>query len=126
MPAMEGKIELETVEDGKDQQILERLIHGAVVSVFNNLCDDAVTEPIVEAFKSGISVETGEALAAENYEKLLADVEGLQSVVQQLVGEDNRPAVQASATEFVLEGLHLNKRLNKDTLSGPGHALYRG
>jgi magnesium chelatase subunit I len=126
LPAIQGKIELETVEDGKDQQILERLIHGAVVSVFNTLCDDAVTEPIVESFKSGISVETGEALAADRYERLLGEVDGLQSVVQQLVGEDNRPAVQAAATEFVLEGLHLNKRLNKDTLSGPGHALYRG
>ena len=26
--------------------------------------------------------------------------------------EDPRPELQASATEFVLEGLHLNRRLN--------------
>ncbi len=126
LPALQGKVELETVEDGKDQQILERLIHGAVVSVFNGLLDDTATEPIVESFKSGISVETGEALAVERYEQLLGEVDGLRTVVQQLVGEDNRAAVQASAAEFVLEGLHLNKRLNKDTLSGPGHSLYRG
>ena len=37
-------------------------------------------------------------------------------------GEDF--AVIASAVEFVLEGLHLNKRLNKDR-SG-GKAQYRG
>ena len=102
------------------------MIHGAVVSVFNDLCDDATVEPIVEAFKSGISVETGEALAAARYDELIGKVDGLRAAVQQLVGEDNRPAVQASAAEFVLEGLHLNKRLNKDTLSGPGHSLYRG
>jgi magnesium chelatase subunit I len=126
LPALQGKVELETIEDGKDQQILERLIHGGVVSVFNNLCDDASTEPIVEAFKTGISVETGEALAVDRYDKLLDEVDGLRAVVQQLVGDDNRSAVQASAAEFVLEGLHLNKRLNKDTLSGPGHSLYRG
>ena len=126
LPALQGKVELETVEDGKDQQILERLIHGAVVSVFNDLCDDATVEPIVEAFKSGISVETGEALAAARYDELIGKVDGLRAAVRQLIGEDNRPAVQASAAEFVLEGLHLNKRLNKDTLSAPGHSLYRG
>jgi magnesium chelatase subunit I len=35
------------------------------------------------------------------------------------------PAIQASAIEFVLEGLHLNKRLNKDAVSGQA-ARYRG
>ena len=38
------------------------------------------------------------------------------------VGET--PAGVASATEFVLEGLHLSKRLNKDSLGG--RAAYRG
>ena len=31
---------------------------------------------------------------------------------------------RASAVEFVLEGLHLNKRLNKDAVGGGAH--YRG
>ena len=35
------------------------------------------------------------------------------------------PAVQAAAIEFILEGLHLNKRLNKDTIAGQA-ARYRG
>ena len=34
------------------------------------------------------------------------------------------PAVLASAVEFVLEGLHLNKRLNKDSVMG--QTRYRG
>jgi magnesium chelatase subunit I len=34
------------------------------------------------------------------------------------------PAHVASAIEFVLEGLHLNKRLNKDKISG--RVQYRG
>ena len=40
------------------------------------------------------------------------------------ITRDERPQVQASAIEFVLEGLHLNKRLNKDRVAG--RALYRG
>ena len=126
IPALQGKIELETVEDGKDQQIIERLIHGAVVAVFNRVCGEATVEPVIEAFKSGISVETGEALPAEDYLKLLKQVDGLDVAVAEVVGEDTRPAVQASAVEFVLEGLHLNKRLNKDSAGAAGHSLYRG
>jgi magnesium chelatase subunit I len=38
------------------------------------------------------------------------------------VGET--PAGVASAVEFVLEGLHLSKRLNKDAVAG--RAAYRG
>ena len=34
------------------------------------------------------------------------------------------PAVIATATEFILEGLHLNKRLNKDKVGGK--VQYRG
>jgi magnesium chelatase subunit I len=35
----------------------------------------------------------------------------------------DRPEVKASVAELLLEGLHLNKRLNKDELEG--RALYR-
>jgi len=123
MPALQGKVELETVEEGKDQQIIERLIQGAVVAVFNRTCGDAELEPIVEAFKTGLSVETGEVMPATEYEHLLTDVPGLSDAVG-LLSHDERPGVRASMIEFVLEGLHLNKRLNKDSLGG--QAVYRG
>ncbi|GMU39725.1 MAG: magnesium chelatase [Chloroflexota bacterium] len=123
IPALQGKVEFETVEDGKDEQILDRLIQGAIVSVFNRHLGDVDTERVVEAFKSGRSVETGEAMPAGDYARLLRDVDGLAEVVGG-VSNDERPQVQAAAVEFVLEGLHLNKRLNKDRLGG--QALYRG
>jgi len=123
IPSLQGKVEFETVEEGKDEQILDRLIQGAVVSSFNRHLGDADTESIVEAFKSGLSVETGEAMAASEYIALLRTIDGLAEVVGR-VTSDERPEVQASAVEFVLEGLHLNKRLNKDRVGG--QALYRG
>jgi magnesium chelatase subunit I len=43
--------------------------------------------------------------------------------MERLEAGDN-PATIASALEFILEGLHLNRRLNKDKLEG--RALYRG
>ena len=48
----------------------------------------------------------------------------LRAPVQALTGGDESPAAVASAVEFVLEGLHLSKRLNKDAAGR--QATYRG
>jgi magnesium chelatase subunit I len=44
--------------------------------------------------------------------------------VAALTGGDESPAAVGAAIEFVLEGLHLSKRLNKD--SSGASATYRG
>ena len=41
----------------------------------------------------------------------------------ELAGSES-PAAAASALEFLLEGLHLSKRLNKDSVNGS--SAYRG
>jgi magnesium chelatase subunit I len=123
IPALQGKVELETVEEGRDEQVIERLLQGAVVAVFNRRCSVADLEPVIEAFSEGASAEIGEGLATASYQQLLTQVEGLRDAVER-VAPGGSPAVQASAVEFVLEGLHLNKRLNKDSLAG--QARYRG
>jgi magnesium chelatase subunit I len=53
---------------------------------------------------------------------LLAEVDGLADAVKQLTS-DERAEVVASAVEFILEGLHLNRRLNCER-SSAGY-LYR-
>ena len=123
MPSLAGKVEFETVEEGRDDQIIERLIQGAVVAVFNRRADLSDLEPVVQAFKAGLSVDTGESLPTKDYQKLIKDVDGLSSAVADVTRQRN-PAVRAAAVEFILEGLHLNKRLNKDQVSG--QARYRG
>jgi magnesium chelatase subunit I len=121
--ALEGKLEFETVEDGREEQIVDRLIQGAVVAVFNRHCSITDLEPVILAFKSGLAAETGEQLPVAHYQQLLKRVDGLPDAVRQLT-DDTNPAVQAAAVELVLEGLHLNKRLNKDAVGG--QARYRG
>ena len=51
------------------------------------------------------------------YVNQLAKVGGLKPAVAKLGGHGS-PATVASAVEFILEGLHLNKRLNKEELAG--------
>ena len=123
IPSLAGKVEFETVEEGRDDQIIERLIQGAVVAVFNRRANLSDLEPVVQAFKAGLSVDTGESLPAKDYQRLIKDVDGLSAAVAAVTRQRN-PAVRAAAVEFILEGLHLNKRLNKDQVSG--QARYRG
>ena len=65
----------------------------------------------------------GEGVAASEYERLSGSVEGLAAAIAELMPSGSA-AERASAMEFVLEGLHLNKRLNKDEVAGQVH--YRG
>ena len=125
VPSLQGKVELETVEDGKDQQIIERLILGAVVSIFNEIFEEDELEGIIESFNSGLSVQTGESESIGSYTEIIKKVNDLEDSVYRLVGEQSSEAVKASATEFILEGLHLNKRLNKETLSSLGDSIYK-
>jgi magnesium chelatase subunit I len=50
-------------------------------------------------------------------------VEGLDKAVQK-IAPNKGSAEYAAAVEFILEGLHLNKRLNKDKVAG--RVQYRG
>jgi magnesium chelatase subunit I len=54
---------------------------------------------------------------------MVKQVEGLEGHVKKLEAKPSAP-VTASVVEFILEGLHLNKRLNKDRV-GP-KVSYRG
>ena len=72
--------------------------------------------------------EEGQYLGeVEPYDAVILDlglpkIDGLSAAVKKLTSDD-RPEVVASAVEFVLEGLHLSRRLNCErTESG---AIYR-
>jgi magnesium chelatase subunit I len=123
IPAIAGKVEFETVEDGKEEQILDKLIQGAVLAVFNRYYSVSDFDDVVTRFKSGISVEVGDMMPSANYERIVKQVEGLDRQVAK-VEEKPTPGTTASVVEFILEGLHLNKRLNKDR-TGP-KVQYRG
>ncbi len=123
MPTISGKVEFETVEDGREDQIIERFIQGAVVATFNRYYNVADFEPVIAQFKSGRNVEVGDSTPSAKYVQIATQVEGLRPALARLeAGEE--PAQVAAAVEFVLEGLHLNKRLNKDRVSG--RIQYRG
>jgi magnesium chelatase subunit I len=121
-----GKVEIETVDEGRDGQVVERIVKQAVLTVFKDVVPQDRLREAVADFDSGLVIHTGDDVASRRYVDALGDSQALRDVVTHLSGDpgpSESAAVIASATEFVLEGLHLAKRLNKDA-SG-GRAAYR-
>jgi magnesium chelatase subunit I len=122
-PSTVGKLEFETVDDGREGQVLERVVSAAVLETFRSRCRPEKLSELVTAFDGGLVVDAGDDLPAADYAHLLADLPGLRSTLADLDVPET-PAGVASAVEFVLEGLHLSKRLNKDAVGAK--ATYRG
>jgi len=56
-------------------------------------------------------------MSAKQYVRNVKEMIGLADVVK-VVNDSERPEALASAVEFILEGLHVNKRLNKAKIEG--------
>ncbi len=112
-----GKIELDTVGDVKEERVVQKLINNAVMSVFGDYFETKEFEQLVAGFERGLNVQVGEDMSAMDYVTQLSKVGGLSKAIDKLNGRGN-PATIASTVEFILEGLHLNRRLNKDEVNG--------
>ncbi len=117
IPSSTGKIELETVEEGKEGQIIDELVKKAVKKVFNQSFRAEDFTSFLQNFTSGRSLEVSDTMPTAIYSQKARGMGGLQEAVQRLEGLAS-PALLASAMEFILEGLHLNKKLNKKMLEG--------
>jgi magnesium chelatase subunit I len=119
-----GKVELESIGDeSPEERIVERLITKALYATFNRRVTLDDLDPVVEAFEDGFIVETGERTPSREYVAWLREVPGMDDAVGRLGTFDvtdgaEEPAVVASAVEFLLEGLHLARRLNKERVVG--------
>ena len=122
MASFSGKIELETFEEGRESRVTDDLTRRGVLRVFGGVFEVDELERIVTAFDMGNTAETSSEKPASEYLAMLAQVDGLADAVKK-VTTDERPEVVASAVEFILEGLHLNRRLNCERTSA-GY-LYR-
>ena len=108
-----GKIELETFEEGRESRLTEDLTRRAVLRTFGSYFDVDELDPVVTAFDLGNQAETGSDKPAADYMDLVKNIDGLAQAVKKLT-DDKRPEAQASAVEFILEGLHLSRKLNCD------------
>ena len=117
IPSTMGKIELETLEDGLEGKVLEDLTKKAVLNIFGHYVDTEELVGVIQGFEEGMVVETGSDRPSSEYVSLLGEIEGFDEPIKRL-GADNTHGLIASAMEFILEGLHLKRRLNKDRVEG--------
>jgi magnesium chelatase subunit I len=112
-----GKIELETVGDRDEEKVIDKLLQKAVLNVFNRHFALHEFDELLAGFDNGLKIEVGDSLASLEYVRQAAEVSGFTPAIKKLGGQGN-PAQIASAIELVLEGLHLNRKLNKDRTAG--------
>jgi magnesium chelatase subunit I len=95
-----------------------------VLTVFKDHFAVEDLRDVIDAFDDQTVVSAGEDVSSADYVRLLDAIPALRTPVTRLTGGDESPAAVASAAEFVLEGLHLSKRLNKESVGAK--AQYRG
>ena len=116
-----GKLEMESVEEGREFKVLEELTKKAVLNTFGRHFKAREFEDLVLKFEEGLAVETGSNIPSADYVKKLPLIGGASKLIKR-IERSEEPAAIASAIEFVLEGLHLNRRLNCDHTGG--HIVY--
>ncbi len=123
IPSLQGKIEFEAMEEGREDKIMEKLFHDAIKAVYSRFTDNMELEPIALQFADGMHVTTGESIPSDDYNDVIKRIDGLEEAIDKLSPSGNQ-GVRASTAEFIFEGLHLNQLLNKDRLGG--RATYHG
>ncbi len=127
VPSSRGKIELTmTEDDGHEDKLIGRIADEAVKNVFTQHLDAREFRAAVDYFESGKSVELGDTLPAREVLSRVDKVPGLRkradefarAVLPDLSDAEARDSATASAAEFILEGLHVNNKLNKNVKAG--------
>jgi magnesium chelatase subunit I len=109
-----GRVEFDTIEEGREQDILSRGLRTAELEVFRRRLAGFDFQPVLGRFSDGLTAESYDLMPAGEFLGQFGDLPGLAKLLDRLGVEEESPGVAASALEFALEGLHLSRRLNKD------------
>ena len=119
LPTLLGKVEFEMGEEGRERAVLDHLLRLAVAATFRDRLGGLDLAGFTGVFAEGAVVETGELVPARDLLSQLGSVSGLSKVLDRLGYCDAASRGQvASAVEFTLEGLHLTRRIEKETVDG--------
>ncbi len=124
VPASRGKVEFADAgsdsDDERETEILSHLLRRAINETFRSRLGGLDLSGLQNHFESGEVVESGDMVTAE---QLLAQVGRVPRLAEMLgrlgvpEGEES-PQQAAAAVELALEGLHLTRRLAKDSQGG--------
>ena len=121
-----GKIEVESLDDGREIEIIQYLIKQSILDTFKATADQTLCADILKAFTDGAVINAGDDIPSDTYLQWLKDIPAFTPVLESIgLTQDDlqNPSVVASGIEFILEGLHLSKLLNKEAVGDSG--VYR-
>jgi magnesium chelatase subunit I len=113
-----GKLELDYgLEEGDETGLLDRLVGRAVKATFDRYVEVEELESVVRYIDEGWGVAVSDAMPSVDYADGIASIPGLREAIDKL-GPFETPGLMACAAEFLLEGLHLHEKLNRDRDGG--------
>jgi magnesium chelatase subunit I len=123
VPASRGKVEFEAAEEGRELEVLAHLLRKATADTFRSQLAGSDLTGLQARFDEGGILETGDLVPAAQLLADLGTVPGLALLLERLGITEESPGLAAAALEFALEGLHLNRRLAKESV---GHRTVYG
>jgi magnesium chelatase subunit I len=121
---LRGKVEFESGEEGREVEILSHLLRTATAETFHAHLAGLDLSGFTNLVAEGDVIETGDLVGADELLRQVGTVPGLAKVLDRLgLGDAPTRGEAAAGVEFVLEGLHLTRRLSKD-LGDNGRTVY--
>ncbi len=114
-----GKIEFETGEEGREQEILTHLLRTSVADTARKHLGGIDLALLVEALEGGATVTTGEQVAADDVLAglpVLGESDLYDALAERL--DAHSAGERAGAVELALEALYLARRVDKDSADG--------
>ncbi|KQV77229.1 magnesium chelatase [Aeromicrobium sp. Root344] len=118
-----GKIEFESGEEGREDQILDHLLRSATAETVRAHFRGIDFTVLVDAIENGTIVTTGEQVTARDFLTglpVLGESELYDDVCERLGATND--GQRAGAIELALEGLYLARKVSKET--GGGETIY--
>ncbi len=127
LPSSRGKLELTmTEEEGHDDKLIGRIIDESIKNISTGHFDLRELRGVVDYFENGQSLELGDGLTVAAVLERVGKLPGLRKRAEELASGwlpgssdgELRAAATASAAEFMLEGLHVHNKINKQAKAG--------
>ncbi|MER7330064.1 MULTISPECIES: magnesium chelatase [unclassified Micromonospora] len=123
---LRGKVEFESGEEGREAEILGHLLRTATAETFRARLAGLDLSGFTALVDEDAVIETGELVSSAELLRQVGTVPGLAKALDRLgLGDAPTPEQAAAGVEFVLEGLHLTRRLGKD-VTDSGRTRYGG
>jgi magnesium chelatase subunit I len=112
-----GKIELDYGAEHHGDALVERVTNRAVKATFDRHVALDCLSGITDYIGQGWGVAVSDVMPSSDYMAGIATIPGLREAIDAL-GPYESPGLMASAAEFVLEGLHLHDKLDREREGG--------